>query len=92
MPTSSQSQILSVVDGQLLQHQQQQKAGGQVRTNKSPVRASTNQTGVSELRRRSIKEDRRPSISQRYNDEDHSPPPPNVINRRRSSDKPNDGK
>ncbi|CAF1078610.1 unnamed protein product [Adineta ricciae] len=92
MPTSSQSQILSVVDGQLLQHQQQQKASGQTRTNKSPVRALANQTGVSELRRRSIKEDRRPSISQRYNDEDHSPPPPNVINRRRSSDKPTDGR
>ncbi|CAF1073691.1 unnamed protein product [Adineta ricciae] len=92
MPTSSQSQILSVVDGQLLQNQQQQKASGQTRTNKSPVRALVNQTGVSELRRRSIKEERRPSISQRYNDEDHSPPPPNVINRRRSSDKPTDVK
>ncbi|UJR33819.1 hypothetical protein I4U23_021243 [Adineta vaga] len=90
MPTSSQSQILSVVDGQLLQ--QQQKPSGQNRTNKSPVRASANQTGVSEARRRSVKEDRRPSIGNRYNDEDHSPPPSNVINRRQSSDKPNDGR
>ncbi|CAF1242987.1 unnamed protein product [Adineta steineri] len=83
MPTSSQSQILSVVDSQLLhqqqqqQPQQQQKATGHSRTTKSPVRISVNQNPGNESKRR-------------YSKDDHSPPPPNIINRRRSSDKPTD--
>lgn len=47
MPTASQSQILSVVDYQLLQQN-----NGQTNTTKPPVRISVNPTAISESKRR----------------------------------------
>lgn len=48
MPTSSQSQILSVVDYQLLQQQN----NGQTNTTKAPIRISVNPTAINESKRR----------------------------------------
>lgn len=100
MPTSSQSKILSVVDYQLLQQQQQQpeqqqqqhKASGQTRTTKSPVRISVSQNLANETKRQYQKEDRRPSIENKYNADDQLSPPSNLLNRRRSADKTTEGK
>ncbi len=78
MPTSSQSQILSVVDYQLLQ--QQQSSGQNVPT-KSSVRIPVNQTSV-----------RRALIENKNDVDNHFPPPSYVTNRRRSSDKTNESK
>jgi hypothetical protein len=89
MPTSSQSQILSVVDYQLLQ-----QASGQNGTTKPPLRISVNQTSINESKRRHQNGDRRRSIENKTDEDNHSPPPPpsNVFNRRQSSDKNNDSK
>jgi hypothetical protein len=89
MPTSSQSQILSVVDYQLLQ---QQQASGQNGTTKPSLRISVNQTPINESKRRQQKGDRRASIENKTDEDNHSPPPSNVSNRRQSSDKNNDSK
>jgi hypothetical protein len=80
MPTSSQSQILSVVDYQLLQ----QQASGQNAQTKPPVRISVNQTQAIETIRRLSKDERRPSIDRKNGT---SPTFPRVTDRRRSSDK-----
>ena len=82
MPTSSQSQILSVVDYQLLQ----QQAAGQNVPTKPPVRISVNQTQTIETVRRLSKDERRSSVD-RKNGTNPSPTLPRVTDRRRSSDK-----
>ena len=87
MPTSSQSQILSVVDYQLLQEQQQQQTTGQNAPAKPPVRISVNQTSVSESKRHYPKDDRRSST-----EDDHFASRSHTADRRRSSDKTNDSK
>jgi hypothetical protein len=97
MPTSSQSQILSVVDYQLLhqQQQQQQQTAGQDGTTKLPVRISVNQTSVSTSKRRHQNQDHHPSVENKNDDDDNddqSPPPPSSTARRRSSGKLTDGK
>jgi hypothetical protein len=91
MPTSSQSQILSVVDHQILQ---QQQASGQDGITKPSIRISLNQTPVNESRRYQHTKDRYSSTGNRYDDDDdnQSPPPHNATARRRSSGKINDGK
>ncbi|CAF3678522.1 unnamed protein product [Rotaria sp. Silwood1] len=93
MPTSSQSQILSVVDYQLLQQQaqQQQTASGQDVTTKPSGFNLINQTSIIETKRRHSKDDRRPSFGKKDNDDNQSPPPPNINIRRRSSAKITDG-
>ncbi|CAF2927069.1 unnamed protein product [Rotaria sp. Silwood2] len=96
MPTSSQSQILSVVDYQLLQQQaqqqqQQQTASGQDITTKLSGFNYVNQTSIIETKRRLSKDDRRPSFGKKDNDNNQSPPPPNISARRRSSAKIIDG-
>lgn len=84
MPTSSQSQILSVVDYQLLQ----QQPNGQPTTTKP-----TNQISVADAKRRPSKDDRRTSIDKKK-ENDRSPPSSsvNATDRRRSLDKANDSK
>ena len=84
MPTSSQSQILSVVDYQLLQQQQQQQSNGQ--TTKSTARTTANQPSTIDSKRRS-------SIDKK-NENNHSLPSSSayVTDRRRSLDKANDSK
>ena len=91
MPTSSQSQILSVVDHQLLQ---QQQANGQEGISIKPSsRITINQTSVIETKRRQSRDDRRLSIGRKDDDEKYSPPPSsNQMTRRRSSAKTTDGK
>jgi hypothetical protein len=89
MPTSSQSQILSVVDYQLLQ---QQQASGQNTTIKPSVRISVNQTSVNESKRHQQKEDRRSSNEDNNYQNNHLAPPSNRMDRRRSSDKSIDSK
>lgn len=84
MPTSSQSQILSVVDYQLIQ-QQQQQTNNQPPTTRPPVRISVNQISVNDSKRRQ-------SIENKNDVDNHFPPPVNVTNRRRSSDKTSDSK
>jgi hypothetical protein len=77
MPTSSQSQILSVVDYQLIQ--QQQQANIQDGTINPPVHISIHQTP-----RRLSKDNQR----KKDNDDDNqSPPPSNLTTHRRSSGK-----
>jgi len=91
MPTSSQSQILSVVDYQALQQQQQQQqqASGQDGTTaKLSSRISVDQTPTIETKRRQSKDDHRPSTGKK----DESPPPASLLPYRRSSTKINDGK
>jgi hypothetical protein len=84
MPTSSQSQILSVVDYQSIQ---QQASGQNATTTKPPVRISVNQTQVTDTIRRHSKDyERRLSIDKK-NGNDHPPSLPRVTERRRSSDK-----
>ena len=82
MPTSSQSQILSVVDYQLLQ----QQPNGQ-------TTKPTNQISAADAKRRPQRDDRRTSIDKK-NENDRSPPPSsvNATDRRRSLDKANDSK
>ncbi|CAF1061835.1 unnamed protein product [Rotaria sordida] len=95
MPTSSQSQILSVVDYQLLQQQaqqqqqqqQQQIANSQDATTKLAGLNYVNQPSLIEIRRRSSRDERRPSTGKKDNDGNQSPPPPNITVRRRSSAK-----
>jgi len=89
MPTSSQSQILSVVDYQLLQ---QQQASGQNTTTKPPVQILVNQTTDNGSKRRHQKDDRRTSIENKNGEDNHLPLPPNATDRRRSTDKNNDSK
>jgi hypothetical protein len=89
MPTSSQSQILSVVDYQLL-HQQQ--ANGQDGTTKLPARITVNQISTNESKRQHRNEDHR-TIAQNKNGRDHhSPSSPSPDDRRRNSGKTADGK
>jgi hypothetical protein len=90
MPTSSQSQILSVVDHQLLQ--QQQGTGQDGIITKSSNRIPINQISGIEIKRRQSKDDRRLSIGRQDDDEKFSPPNSNQINRRQSSSKTIDGK
>ncbi len=89
MPTSSQSQILSVVDYQLLQ---QQQPSGQNVTTKPPVRIPVNQPAVNDSIRRQQKDDRRTSIDSKKHENERSSPLPRVNTRRRSSDKNIDSK
>ncbi len=89
MPTSSQSQILSVVDYQLLQ---QQQTSGQNVTTKPPVRIPVNQPAVNDSIRRQQKDERRTSIDSKKHENEHSSPLPRVNTRRRSSDKNIDSK
>jgi hypothetical protein len=77
MPTSSQSQILSVVDYQLIQ--QQQQASGQDGTIKPLVHISIHQTP------RRLSKDNHRKKEDDDDDDNQSPPPPNLTNRRRSS-------
>ena len=93
MPTSSQSQILSVVDYQLIQRQQQ--TGVYNRTTKSVVRPSIQRTPGFSQDQGHERDDARPSINKEAADEQQSSPPPlapQLITRRRSSDKFSDGK
>ncbi len=89
MPTSSQSQILSVVDYQSLQ---QQQTSGQNVTTKPPVRIPVNQPAVNDSIRRQQKDERRTSIDSKKHENEHSSPLPRVNTRRRSSDKNIDSK
>src|SRR5580698_7521227 len=83
MPTSSQSQILSAVDYQLVQ---QQQATGQDGTTINPTGPIwVNQTTVTETRRRRSKDERRPSTGRKDDDERYISPRPNLTGRRRSS-------
>ena len=90
MPTSSQSQILSVVDYQLL-HQQQQ-ANGQDGTTKLPARITVNQIPTNESRRQHRNEDNRPVAQNKNGRDHHSPSSPTPDDRRRNSGKIGDGK
>ena len=93
MPTSSQSQILSVVDYQLIQRQQQ--TGVYNRTTKSVVRPSIQRTPGIPQEQGQVRDDTRPSIDKQPADEQQSSPPAlasRLIARRRSSDKFSDGK
>lgn len=95
MPTSSQSQILSVVDYQLLHQQQQQQQPTIAQdgvTVKPAIRISVNQTPLLEARRRLSKDERRPSIGKKFDNEKLSPSSQNLLVRRRSSLKLADGK
>jgi len=85
MPTSSQSQILSVVDYQSLQ--QQQASGQDGTTAKLSSGISVNQTSTIGRRRSQSKDERRPSIGRI----DESAPPANLLSYRRNSTKINDG-
>jgi hypothetical protein len=89
MPTSSQSQILSVVDYQLLS---QQHAGGQDGTTKQPARISLHQASINDQKRQHRNEDHRSTMQNKNGGDNRSPSPPNVNDRRRSSGKINDGK
>lgn len=84
MPTSSQSQILSVVDYQLLQ----QQPNGQNNTTKP-----RNETSIGDGKRHPPKDERRTSIDKKK-ENDRSPPASsvNASDRRRSLDKANDSK
>ncbi len=92
MPTSSQSQILSVVDYQLLQQHQQQPSGQDGTTTKPLNRISVNQTSVIETKRRSSKDDWRPSTGKKDDYDKQPPTPSNFSARPRNSIKINEGK
>lgn len=98
MPTSSQSRILSVVDYQLHQKQQNHREETHLDLPDGPtlkpiVRISINRTSVSPPKRRPVREERRLSFEQRIAGKGLSPsPPPNITARRRSSGKLSDGK
>ncbi|CAF2468341.1 unnamed protein product [Rotaria sp. Silwood2] len=87
MPTSSQSKILSVIDYQL----GQQQATGQDEVTKPTVHSSGSKIPGNESKRRSHKDDRRASIENKNDEDNHSPSPPNITDRRLSFSKNTDG-
>ncbi|CAF4574468.1 unnamed protein product [Rotaria sp. Silwood1] len=87
MPTSSQSKILSVIDYQL----GQQQATGQDEVTKPTARNSGSKITGHESNRRSHKDDRRSSIENKNDEDNHSPSPTNITDQRLSSSKSTDG-
>ncbi|CAF3473703.1 unnamed protein product [Rotaria sordida] len=87
MPTSSQSKILSVIDYQLIQ----QQATGQDEITKPTVHITSSKISGNESKRRSQKDDPRSSIENKNNEDNHSPSPTNITDRRLSSSKNTDG-